>query len=440
MVFPIKTVFAIGLAVVFIFAVLPYAQENVDIPFIDDVLDDGTGSNDDAGADVPLVVDEPAWYYKVTETGVYCCQNTLMNSGTDQENIEWAMSHCKDGYRVYIAPGTYEITKKLFVYHHLAGAGAGQTKLVASGITGSTMVQISTTAGGAVSNVTMTNMELDGKKASYSSSTYGAILLVKASKCTLENLYVHDFPKSHGIEFQGSSNNLIKNCEVSGIGQPDVPGMYGNGICAGSMLKGIDSANNVVDGCTVTDCSMVGVNWEPGRDNTVKNCVIKGMTHWMNGNTYMYSRAVTCFEVSGWSPSSGNKFINCDIQNDGIVVAYNSADSVWEDCTIITTGVTAEKVKCALQINGAANGKGATFKNCEVSFMSTADVAGQGIKLYQADNNVVTNCIFYEKGVAGKGHGVWVSGNGNTITGCVSHDCAACVSNSGSGNTISGNT
>jgi len=149
---------------------------------------------------------------------------------------------------------------------------------------------------------------------------------------------------------------------------------------------------------------------------------------------------VTCFDVSGWSASSGNKFINCDIQNDGIVVAYNCADSVWEDCTIITTGVTAEKVKCALQINGAANGKRATFDNCDISFMSTADTAGQGIKLYQADDCVVTNCNFFEKGTPNKGHGVWVSGDGNTITNNVCHDCAACVSNSGSGNTITGNS
>jgi parallel beta-helix repeat protein len=241
----------------------------------------------------------------------------------------------------------------------------------------------------AISKITVSDFELDGKGATYKSGVYGGVELIQATYCTVANLYIHDFPKSHGVEFQASSYNTVKNCRIANIGYN---GQYGNGICSGNQVAGKSSTFNTVDGCTISGCSMVGVNWEPGNDNTVKNTVIKSLTSWSGGPTV----GISIWNKGGYANSNNNKYINVRVEHAGTgLISRTTSGVVVDGCTF--TGAKEP----AIYINLCSN---YVIKNSKF-----VTAGAPCVYTYNSNAVTVTACYLEDGSGARTGRGVWMA-------------------------------
>ncbi|MDW5562359.1 MAG: right-handed parallel beta-helix repeat-containing protein [Methanomassiliicoccus sp.] len=349
-----------------------------------------------------IQVPQPSGHdYSVTVSGVEDPSGNVVYSGTGYQCIQYALACTPVGGTVHLEAGTYTIPDGFNVNRSLVGSG-NDTKLVADGSNERSLMTISNADGSSLSGVTVSNMQLDGQGAKFPNAQFGGIMTVGVSNCTLENLYVHDFPYSQGIEFQASSYNSIRNCVIANIGYGN---QYGSGICSGNMTRGVSSAFNVVEHCTITGCSFTGIDWEPGNDNVVRDTTISGLTSW-SGNTV----GISIWNIDGWPASSNNRYYNVSIDHAGV-------------------GVDSEAVT------------GTVFEGCTFTGSSSAAIYAAGCSGWK-----VNSCTIKTNG----GHGVFFdNGNANTVTGCHIEDAkrgynygvqmTSDAANLSQGNVVSGN-
>jgi len=370
-------------------------------------LSDGSLTLSNDSSDVTIAPYEesstelPAYTYKVTPTSVLDASGKTVYTGTATACIQWANDKTPSGGTVSLAAGTFSITGKIWIDKNLVGAGTS-TKLVAAKNLGTdTMVQVAKRDFSALSKITLSNFEVDGKGATYTSGIYGGIELVRCTYCTLSNIYVHHFPKSHGIEFQASSYNTVSNCRISNIGYGN---QYGSGICSGSQIAGVSSTYNKIDGCTITGCSMAGVDWEPGNNNIVSNTVIKSLTSWSGRTTGM-----TVWNKGGYANSNNNQFINVQVDDD--------------DTNLISIGTTGTVVKgCTFT---GAKSSGIYTSGCSgwtISDNKVITKGGHGVYTWNSNSMKVTGNYVEDGSGAKKGRGIWITSDsthtssGNTIS------------------------
>ncbi len=390
----------------------------------DDVSDVTIAPYDESSTDLP------AYTYKVTPTSVKDASGKTVYSGSATACIQWANDKTATGGTVALDAGTFSLTDKIWINKNLVGAGTS-TKLVAAKNLGTdTMVQVANRGFSALTKVTLSNFEVDGKGATYTSGIYGGVELVKATYCTLSNLYVHHFPKSHGIEFQASSYNTVSNCRVANIGYGN---QYGNGIASGTQIAGVSSSYNKIDGCTITGCSMVGINWEPGNNNVVSNTVISSLTKW-SGRTV----GISFWNKGGYASSNNNQFINVKVDAvDTNIVSQSTTGTVISGCTL--TGAKSSAVYTTAC-------SGWTINN---NHITTA--GGHGVYTWNSNSMKVTGNSIEDGSGAKKGRGIWItsdsthSSSGNTITGNTVANClygilfgSKTVSSTVSGNVVTG--
>jgi parallel beta-helix repeat protein len=389
-----------------------------------------------------------AYTYKVSPGVVKDATGKTVYTGTHTAAIQWAIDKTASGGTVLLDKGTFSITGKIWVTRNLVGSGSTLTKLVAANSLGTdTMIEIANRNFAAITKITVSDFEIDRRGTTYTCAVYGGLELVQATNCLVQNMYIHDFPKSHGIEFQASSYNNIKNCVVKNIGYG---GQYGNGICGGNQIAGKSTSFNTVDGCTISGCSMVGVNWEPGNDNTVKNTAISGLKTWSGGPTV----GISIWNKGGYAGSNNNKFINVQVTAATTnVISTSTTGQVFDGCTF--TGAKSP----ALYTNLCS---GWMIKNCK--FMTAG---GHAVYTYNSNKMTVTGCYMEDTSGAKTGRGVWMANDashtstGNvisnnqmvkcqyavylgtktyaTVTGNTEISCRSADYITTSGNTISGN-
>ncbi len=304
----------------------------------------------------------------------------IVHTATNAENaIVWALANALPGDTVFLAAGTYTISKTINVNRNLVGAGMDQTRLVATGNNNWGLLEINNSDRSQLTGVTVSDLELDGRGAEFPNGQYGGLQTVNVDHCVLERLWIHDIPLSNGIELQGNSHhNVVRDCLVERIGYG---GQYGNGICAGNMIQNIIVEYNLIENCTVRGCSMVGINWEPGRHNVVRNCIVEvtaGMS-WSGGQ----ANGITESAPSGWPLCTGNQYVDCTI-----IAPTGMAFEVWGDNILIDGCVvnTPEQHGGWLWCDGTA---GLTIRN------STWHCGPSCIYVANCDNVVVEGNHFY---------------------------------------------
>ena len=389
-----------------------------------------------------------AYTYKVSPGVVKDKLGKTVYTGSHTAAIQWAIDKTPSGGTVLLDQGTFSITGKIWVTRNLIGSGSTVTKLVAANNLGTdTMVEIANRNFAAITKITVSDMELDGKGATYTSGVYGGLELVQATYCLVEDMYIHDFPKSHGIEFQASSYNNIKRCVVKNIGYG---GQYGNGICGGNQIASKSTSFNTVDGCTITGCSMVGVNWEPGNDNTVKNTVIKDLKTWPGSPT----TGSTIWNKGGYPASNNNKYINVQF-----LIPYTAIMSRSVSGTVVDGCTFTGSKNPAIYADQVSN---MVIKNSKF-----VTAGGHCVYIYNSNKITVTGNYFEDGSGAKTGRGVWIANDashtstGNvisnnqmvkcqyavylgtktfaTVTGNTEISCRSADYITTSGNTISGN-
>jgi hypothetical protein len=344
-----------------------------------------------------------AYTYKVSPGVVKDKSGKTVYTGSNTAAIQWAIDKTASDGTVLLDQGTFSITGKIWVTCNLIGSGSSVTKLVAANNLGTdTMIEIAKRNFAAITKITVSDMELDGKGATYTKGVYGGLELVQATYCLVEDMYIHDFPKSHGIEFQASSYNNIKSCVVKNIGYG---GQYGNGICGGNQIASKSTSFNTVDGCTITGCSMVGVNWEPGNDNTVKNTIIKDLKTWPGSPT----TGSTIWTKNGYPASNNNKYINVQFSIPyTAIMARDVSGTVVDGCTF--TGGKSPAIytdHCSSWV----------IKNSKF-----VTAGGHCVYIYNSNKMTVSGCYLEDGSGAKTGRGVWIANDashtstGNIIT------------------------
>jgi hypothetical protein len=422
----------------------------------------------------PQAVTNQDDYYTVYATGVVknaAGTQVYPSAGSTvaaQAAIEWAIKNLPANitghvYYVRLAEGNFPISKELNIYRNVQGAGNTKTKLyAASGSLGTkTMVSMQHTSGGSnvLSGVSFKDVELDGKGGTYPTGMYGGLQLRYANYAVLTNLNIHDFPAYHGVQFQTASYNDLDYVQVANVGNTR-DGHYGNGICTGEMYLSSNAANhpshhNTLDYCTTYNCSMVGVNWEPGHDNTCTNCTFSqgSSKYWLSGSTKVAARAITIFGVksaaaiSAGNESANNSFSYCVFKSPGIVGAIRGNTSTFDHCTFDSTDINEnEGNKETLEFSGgsadsatyASHASHSSLTNSVVTIRSPSGSDAVGLKLYGGHAYTVTNNTFYEVGTPntrGIGIAVQASATYTSITGNVVNRARVVTSPTISGNT-----
>jgi hypothetical protein len=345
--------------------------------------------------------DLPAYTYQVYPTYVVNAAGSKVYSGSATACIQWANDKTPNGGTVSLAAGTFALTGKIWINKNLVGAGSSTILVAAKNLGTDTMVQVAKRDFSSLTGVTLANFQVDGKGATYTSGVYGCVELVRATYCTLSNLYIHHFPKSHGIMFQASSYNTVQNCQISNIGYG---GQYASGIAAGTQVSGVTSAYNKIDGCTISACSMAGINWEPGNNNVVSNTVIKSLTSW-SGRTV----GISIWTKSGYPASNNNQFVNVQVDcKDTNLITQKTSGTVITNCKF--TGATSSAVYMS------------DCSGVTVSGTKVVTSGGHGIYTWNCNKVKVASCDVQDGSGAKKGRGIWINtdsshtSSGNTIT------------------------
>ncbi len=406
-----------------------------------------------------------AYYYLVSPSGVVknaAGTTVYPTSGTVTTTaaIQWAIDNCPTGKTVKLDAGSFPIAAKLYVYKNLVGSGVDKTKLYASAnIPGITMIQMSTKSSGAISYVTLGNMEMDGKGLTYPTGTYGAVEPIRASNCTIENMYIHHFPKSHGVNFQASSYNIVRNCTVSYIGnlaKSTTNGSYGNGICAGNMFPNVGSDYNLVENCDISYCSMVGINWEPGNNNVVRNCYVHDMTSWYTNGVKQLTCAAYMWP-KGTVTSVGNQYYDSTFEAVDYGFSINGGKTTIDGCTIIgkgsnTVGIYMHKADgCKITdnvIKPTGTGRGIYVAGCLSATITGNTItsgdnahSGYGIWVGSWDVATLTGIVINKNTINHCGTGIAITSavKSGAITNNVCYSCTTAITNGGTGTTLAGN-
>jgi len=431
----------------------------------------GDSMNNGSSVSVTFAATAPStttvsYYYLVSQNGVVknaAGSTVYPSSGTATATaaIQWAIDNCPTGKTVKLDAGSFPITAKIYVYKNLIGSGVDKTKLYASqNIGGITMIQMSTKSGAAINHVTLSDMELDGKGLTWPTGTYGAVEPIRATYCTIENMYIHHFPKSHGVNFQASSYNSVKNCTISYIGnlaKSTTNGSYGNGVCAGNMFPDIGSDHNLVENCDISYCSMVGINWEPGNYNVVRNCYVHDLTNWYTNGV----KQLTCAAYMGPKgavASVGNEYYDSTFEAMDYGFSINGGQTIIDGCTIIgkgknTIGIYMHKADgCKITdnvIRPTGTGRAVYVAGClsatiTGNTITSGDSAhsGYGIWVGTWDVSPLTGIVISGNTVNHCGTGIAVTSDvkNGVITNNVCYSCTTGISNGGTGTTLSGNT
>ncbi len=431
----------------------------------------GDSTNNGSSVSVTFTATAPSttsvsYYYLVSPNGVVknaAGSTVYPSSGTATATaaIQWAIDNCPTGKTVKLDVGSFPISAKIYVYKNLIGSGVEKTELYASkNIGGITMIQMSTKSGAAVNHVTLSDMELDGKGLTWPTGTYGAVEPIRATYCTIENMYIHHFPKSHGVNFQASSYNSVRNCTISYIGnlaKSTTNGSYGNGVCAGNMFPDIGSDHNLVENCDISYCSMVGINWEPGNYNVVRNCYVHDMTTWyING-----VKQLTCAAYmwpKGTVASVGNEYYDSTFEAVDYGFSVNGGQTTIDGCTIIgkgknTIGIYLHKADgCKITdnvIRPTGTGRAVYVAGClsatiTGNTITSGDSAhsGYGIWVGTWDVSPLTGIVISGNTINHCGTGIAITSavKNGVITNNVCYSCTTGISNGGTGTTLSGNT
>jgi parallel beta-helix repeat protein len=400
-----------------------------------------TPANWEWGPEEPPVVPPEDVWCTVSSSGQVknAAGDVIYNGSSGMNGLNHAMDICPASGTIGLLAGTFNCGEIFYIFKNIKGSGwpGGTIIKTTSGLTASdSFTRLRTRGGGgAVSNITVSDIEFDGSNAS-ATKMYGGIDMNGTSYCTLKNLWIHHMPRRDAVEMRGAHHNILDGIHFNNIGSTSQSGQYGNGICSGDVYNGICSHHNTIKNCVGKDCSMVGYNMEPGRDNVFDNCSYECTSGynpwWMNGSTKIYSRAVTVYRWSSGSRngadglSDRNVFRNCNFKNKGIVIANYGNYTELDTCTIETTSSSGEGYAPTIAATGDENYGilGAdyfTIKNCTIKF-----IGSQGIHLYQADNCTITNNDITKVGATG-GTGISNGGKNNTISGTVCHNVSVCV-------------
>ncbi|NLT36579.1 MAG: hypothetical protein GXX95_00260 [Methanomassiliicoccus sp.] len=432
--------------------------------FAGDSMNNGSSVSVTFTATAPSTTTVP-YYYLVSQNGVVknaAGSTVYPSSGTATATaaIQWAIDNCPTGKTVKLDAGSFPISAKIYVYKNLIGSGVDKTKLYASqNFGGITMIQMSTKSGAAINHITLSDMELDGKGLSWPTGTFGAVEPIRATYCTIENMYIHHFPKSHGVNFQASSYNIVRNCTISYIGnlaKSTTNGSYGNGVCAGNMFPDVGSDHNLVENCDISYCSMVGINWEPGNYNVVRNCYVHDLTSWYTNGVKQLTCAAYMWP-KGAVASVGNEYYDSTFEAMDYGFSINGGQTTIDGCTIIgkgksTIGIYMHKADgCKITdnvIRPTGTGRAIYVAGClsatiTGNTITSGDSAhsGYGIWVGTWDVSPLTGIVISGNTVNHCGTGIAVTADvkNGVITNNVCYSCTTGITNSGTGTTLSGN-
>jgi hypothetical protein len=346
--------------------------------------------------------------------------NFLFYSGTSANAaIAAAVNNTSSTGWVGIGAGAFGLTATLNGTRNIQGAGMTVTRLFNAGIAtaagsgANAMVNLS-------SGVYFGDLELDGmagtRPFTWTSGGTGAnavagIRLWEASNCNVYNINIHDIPCYYGVEFWNCSGNHILNVTVNGVGTSTTARGYGNGFAGGvGNFSGANMAHdNLIENCTVSNCTMVCFNWEPGYNNEARNCTFtshpNGMFLNITGAT-IASRCMSVWGVSGFNPSSGNEFNGCHFNGRGLLATVNGPLTTFSNCVFNSTGTapatdSAAENYAVILVNGNNTttnyGRGCTFTSCSfttvVSGMDGIRFTGTS-QTYNSVVSSVRSCTF----------------------------------------------
>lgn len=395
-----------------------------------------------------LTVPEPSFYVR-KDGAVENDKGVDVYNGTVQDAMEWAQSKCPVGGLVKLDAGDFPITRQTRCYRSTLGV-AGRTRLYPGASLTQTMIALATSSPSAtdqLQGIVFGDMIIDGLVSRYPVSVdrsniysrknfYGGVQLRHCRNVLIRNLTIKDIPASHGIQLQASMLNTIRGCSIDTVGSESIFGAYGNGICSGEMYAGISASYNLLEDCTIRNCSMVQVNWEPGDHNMARRVKMYGTRSgkfWDLDNKWKYCRAITVWQKGGFPASSSNKFEDCYYEGLGLAVSINGADTDLLGCEIVTTGTNGEDY-CQVLYNGAKNAsgkvKGCTFRPIKgQAAVKLADVKGMDIEGNDllgsggvgisgtASNSVIVGnkCVGFTSPVNVVGSGNTIDGNGPSV-------------------------
>lgn len=389
---------------------------------------------------------DPSFYVR-KDGGVENAKGVDVYSGSAQGAIEHAQAQCPAGGVVKLDGGDFPITKQMRCWRSTIGT-EGKTRLLPAASLTQTMIALATSSPSAsnqLQGIVFGDMIIDGLVSKYPVSVdksniysrknfYGGVQLRHAKNCILRNLIIKDIPASHGIQLQASSFNTVLGCSIDTVGSPNVWGAYGNGICSGEMYAGYSAAYNLLEDCSVRNCSMVQVNWEPGDHNLARRVAMYGTkagTFTDLDNKKKYCRAITIWQKGGFPASSGNIFEDCTYEGLGLAVSVNGDETVLDGCTIVTTGLNGENYAQVL-FNGAKGGHRSTVRGCTFRpYKGQTPIKLADINGIEISGNDLTS--------AGGGVGISGTATKSTIIGNRCVGFSSPVSVVGTGNTIDGN-
>ena len=103
------------------------------------------------------------------------------------------------------------------------------------------------------------------------------------------------------------------------------------------MFPDIGSDHNLVENCDISYCSMVGINWEPGNYNVVRNCYVHDLTNWYTNGVKQLTCAAYMWP-KGAVASVGNEYYDSTFEAVDYGFSINGGQTTIDGCTIIGKG------------------------------------------------------------------------------------------------------
>jgi hypothetical protein len=279
----------------------------------------------------PAVAQVPARLYGAIGDGV----------ADDWAALQTAMSEAAEqGATLVIPPGTYRITKTLKAPRglKLSAYGATITTYIPNlGNSGSIAASLMIDS---VSNVTVSGLAIDGRKAAFSGVTeYKAGICINNAR----NVVIEDCD--------------LFNCKGDGLifysrtpGQRNIGATVRNTVCRGNHRLGCavtDLTDGRFEGCTFTTSSgttpMGGLDIEPDRDSAwIDNITFHGCDFSGNGSVSRRdgAGATVSLRAKPTNPQGNVHFYGCSMRSNAIMGAliYYARDVSFHDCTIEKNG------------------------------------------------------------------------------------------------------
>lgn len=203
-----------------------------------------------------------AYNSKDTVNADYVCDGT-----NDDVEINAAIDSLPaTGGMILLMDGTFTIGATLTIdVDNTTIKGMGSSTIIKLG------ANVSAITASSRANILISDLQLDGVKATYDTTTNDGIAFSSVTDSKITNCYVHDF-KGVGIEFNGCSrckitNNTLKNCDSGG------PVWLTNG-GSNNIIS-----NNYVENATGGSRNCIGLTGAtPCNENIISNNVIIGGT------------------------------------------------------------------------------------------------------------------------------------------------------------------